>query len=84
MSSSGEIELPLKIKRVVGRPKKLSTFYKDGEFDQKAYYLSRKEHIKEKNSKRVNCDVCARSVRHDHLTNHKKTKLCQKRAILNN
>ena len=63
-----------------GRPKKLDEFYKDGKFNDKAYYLSRKDKLNERNSTKKECSLCGKMVRYDYMSIHIKTKLCLKNS----
>ena len=63
-----------------GRPKKLDEFYKDGKFDDKAYYISRKGKLNDRNSAKTECKICGKMVRYDYVSIHIKTNLCLKNA----
>lgn len=67
-------------KRGRGRPKKLEEFYKDGGFDDKAYYQSRKAELKVKNSQKKECKLCGKMIRYDYMSIHMKTKICLKNS----
>ena len=77
---------PIKVKSEIpgkrGRPKTLTDLYDtDGVFDRKNYYIKNKETIKARISKKVNCELCGTSIRYDHLTQHKRTNICKKKAL---
>ena len=63
-----------------GRPKKLYEFYEDDKFNEKAYYLSRKTKLNERNSTKIRCSLCEKMVRRDYMSIHLKTKLCLKNS----
>jgi len=63
-----------------GRPKTLGEFYVDGKFDNAAYYLANKAKINERITKKVDCDICGKSIRYDYVNIHQKTNICRKNA----